>query len=149
MAQGLEQFAAHLREIEVGIVSEFNAEPYYEPHTDSIIFYLRDTRSYSQRVTKFFTLFLDAKDNSLVGFEIKGITILAAAVEGLGNEVPLVHPVQVTNEDGEEGNLEVLVRQSLVPAREWPVEGELREQLRKAVHGRVIPRMKNQDACGA
>lgn len=70
MAVGLGEFADLLSNAELG---EFEARPYYEPETDAVIFYFRNERSYSKRITRYFTIFLSIDDDSLVGFEVTGI----------------------------------------------------------------------------
>lgn len=136
---GLDSFAAFLQESSVNVVP-FKAEPYYEPGTDSIIYYMRDERSYSTRVTKFFTLFLSTADDSLVGFEIKGVKTLAKAIEGLDGEYPVAKATGVKGEDGVEGDFSLFMRQALVPEHEQPVDAELQVELNNATRGVRVPR---------
>lgn len=56
--------------------TEFNPEPFFDRLTDSLVFYAKDVRTHASRLNKRFTLFLDANDDSLVGFEIKGFSRL-------------------------------------------------------------------------
>lgn len=48
-------------------------KPFYEPCTDSFIFYLRNVRSFERQISKHLTLFLANDDESLVGFELSGL----------------------------------------------------------------------------
>lgn len=52
---------------------EFTARPYYEPDSDSLIFYARDEQSYAKRINNLLTLYLASDDDSLVGCEIKSV----------------------------------------------------------------------------
>jgi hypothetical protein len=144
MATGLDGFAAHLKQIEEN-AGEFHAQPYYEPETDSLIFYIRDESAYSKRVTKYFTVFLSNEDDSLVGIEVKGLKVISRAIEDLG-EVDLIDPLLVKAEDGESHALSVIVRCALVPEPDEPVTGDQYEQLKKATHGIRVNKPK---ACGA
>jgi hypothetical protein len=49
----------------------FVPRPYYEPETDALIYYFKNEKSYSKRITKYFTVFLSIADDSLIGFEVK------------------------------------------------------------------------------
>ena len=51
----------------------FNPKPYYEKHTDSLLFYFEDKRSFGRRINQYLTVFLAIDDHALVGFEIKRI----------------------------------------------------------------------------
>jgi len=51
----------------------FTKSPFYESHTDSLIFYFRDVRSYGKWISSYLTLFLSIEDDSLVGIEISGL----------------------------------------------------------------------------
>ncbi len=50
----------------------FRPDPYYEPHTDSMIYYSRDVPSYAKPIDAHMTLFLSQADDSVVGCEISG-----------------------------------------------------------------------------
>lgn len=77
---GLNDLAQYLKDAKPG---SFQAQPYYEPETDSLIYYFRDEQSYSKRITKHLTLFLSCNDDSLVGCEMKGIGANLRAALGL------------------------------------------------------------------
>lgn len=79
--------------------TSFSAEPFYEPATDSLIFYAKDVRSYGKRIGKYFTVFLSLDDKSIVGYEIKGWNTIRKAVEDLGT-VMIAGPVSLCNDDG-------------------------------------------------
>lgn len=57
-------------------VREFQPVPYYESETDSMICYFHDIQSYSKRIDEYVTLFLAISDDSLVGVEIKGVSLI-------------------------------------------------------------------------
>ncbi len=57
-------------------IPSFRISPIYDADTDSIIVYARNKPSFASRLNSRFTLFLDADDNTLVGFEIKGFSRL-------------------------------------------------------------------------
>lgn len=59
-----------------GGMPEFRPGPVYERHTDSLMFYISDVPSYASRLNSRFTIFRNAEDDSLVGFEIKGFSRL-------------------------------------------------------------------------
>jgi hypothetical protein len=129
MAQGLAEFAEYLKSARPRL-GPFKREPYYEPETDSLIYYVRDEPSYSERRNKYLTLFLSSADKSLVGVEVKGIKTIMRAVEDLG-PVP-VDSVRVTDEHGDEVDLSVIVRCSLVHE---PVEADEFGRLNDATRG--------------
>lgn len=81
MAAGLKEFASYLKEMRP--TGEFIARPFYEPKTDSLIYYARDARSYGKRLNELITLFLSTTDNSLVGCELKGVKRLMKRVDGV------------------------------------------------------------------
>jgi len=56
---------------------EFEAAPYYDPVLDCVIFYARRARSYAKRVNSLLTLYLDERDDSLVGCKVKCVRLLA------------------------------------------------------------------------
>ena len=56
-----------------GVHGPFRPEPFYEPATDSLIYYERDERSYAKRISRHLTVFLSVQDDTLVGVEIKGV----------------------------------------------------------------------------
>lgn len=64
----------------------FEQKPFYEPITDSILMYFRNERSYAKRISKHFTLFVSNEDDSLVGFEIKGVYDICRALESEGTQ---------------------------------------------------------------
>lgn len=97
MATGLDGLAGYLKNAQLG---EFKPEPFYESKTDCLIYYHRNTPSYSRRINKYLTVFLADEDDTLVGIEIKGFSIIMKAVEGLGT-VAVSEPVKVDGEDGE------------------------------------------------
>ena len=70
MASGLNNFLDDIRNAELG---EFEPRPFYEPDSDSLVFYVRNEQSYRKRLNNLLTLFLSTKDDSLVGCEIKGV----------------------------------------------------------------------------
>jgi hypothetical protein len=139
MAKGLDELADYLKAKRRGM-GEFEPKPYYESDTDSLIYYFLDVSSYSKRVTRYFTVFLANEDNSLVGIEVKGLTTIMRAVENLG-EVQLVKPVSVTDADGDEYDLSVIVRCALVPEQEEPVKGHEYEELESATRGVKVKRV--------
>jgi hypothetical protein len=80
MATGLDRLAEFLAEAEARETA-FRRRPYYEPETDSLIFYIRDMSSYSKRITKYLTLFLANSDDTLVGIEVKSMKVICRAIE--------------------------------------------------------------------
>jgi hypothetical protein len=88
-------------------VEEFTPTPYWEPETDSLIFYFKDEPSYSKRINDLATVFLSAIDDQLVGFEIKGIKRILSR---LGRFHVGVHDHKV--------DLEVLLFAALAPEPE-------------------------------
>jgi len=48
----------------------FISAPFYEKHTQCLIWYFRDERSYGKWIDEYLTLFLSVEDDSLVGIEI-------------------------------------------------------------------------------
>jgi hypothetical protein len=70
MVTGLNGLAKYLKTAKI---AEFCPAPFYEPETDSLIFYIRNEQSYSRRLNAQLTLFLATKDRSFVGCEIKGV----------------------------------------------------------------------------
>lgn len=77
---GIKEFASYLKSNRP--TGAFVAKPFYERKTDSLIFYVKDTRSYSKRLNELITLFLSDADNSLVGCEIKGVKRMLKRVDG-------------------------------------------------------------------
>ena len=67
--------------LEAGEFTEVSPRAYYDRISDSFIFYARDTQSFASRLNSRFTLFLDASDKSLVGFEIKGFSQLVSRIK--------------------------------------------------------------------
>ena len=51
----------------------FTPIPFWEPETDSLIFYFKNEPSYSRRLNPLMTVFLSARDDRMVGCEVKGI----------------------------------------------------------------------------
>lgn len=76
----LKEFASFLKEMRP--TGEFVAKPFYEPRTDSLIFYARNVSSYGKRLNQLLTLFLSNEDHSLVGCELKGVKRLLKRVDG-------------------------------------------------------------------
>jgi len=64
------------RTINDSVNTDCIAEPFLDKLTDSLVFYAKDVDTYANRLNNRFTLFLDANDDSLVGFEIKGFSHL-------------------------------------------------------------------------
>jgi hypothetical protein len=118
----------------------FEKRPYYEPETDSLICYFRDTPSYGKRVNNHLTVFLAQADNSLVGVEVAGLTLILRAVEGLG-DIRIGDPLTVNDENGDGSfPLSVLVRCALVPEAVIHVTGECYEELTQATDGVQVNR---------
>ncbi|MBN2474726.1 MAG: hypothetical protein JXB62_08965 [Pirellulales bacterium] len=135
MAIGLGEFAKRLAATSLG---EFESRPFYEPKSDSLIWYLRDTRSHNKRITQYLTFFLSVEDDSLVGFEVKSVKTIMKAIEDLG-EVDLAKPVEV-NIDGAQMSMQVIVRCALVTGHETPFSGEDWEQLEAVTKDLMVPR---------
>jgi len=57
-------------------VPRFRPSPVYDAHSDSFMLFARNTPSFASRLNSRFTLFLDAENKTLVGFEIKGFSRL-------------------------------------------------------------------------
>ena len=131
MVTGLEGFANHLKGLAPGV---FKPEPYYEAKTDALIFYKRDVPSWSKRINKYLTVFLSDEDDTLVGIEIKGLSIIENAVENLG-AVRVSGSVEVKAEDGEAVDLSVFVRCSLVPEADEPLDSGDYEELSSVTRG--------------
>jgi hypothetical protein len=129
MADGRASLAEYLKGDCVGA---FRPECFYESKTDSLIYYGRNVPSYSNRVNKYLTLFLADEDDALVGFEIKGLSIITKAIEDLGY-VEVADPVAVGDGDGATVDLSVVVRCSLVVCDESV--GEHYEPLEKLSRG--------------
>lgn len=144
MATGLDGFADYLKHAE-STLPTFQAEPYYEPETDSLIYYIRDESSYNKRLTKYFGVFLSNRDDSLVGIEVKGLKIIMQAVEDLG-DVKLVDSMSVKGEDGDWHDLSVIVRCALVPEPDEPLADE-----EYAAFGRLTRgvRVNKRELCGS
>lgn len=144
MATQLNEFAEHL-DGALARISEFTPKPYYEADTDSLIYYLRDVSSYSKRVTKYFTLFLANSDDSLVGFEVKGVGVIIKAVANLG-DVEVVNPIPVKDGDGKEYDLSVVVRGALVPNPDATFTGDQYNAINSATSGKTF---RKKMMCGA
>lgn len=134
MATGLNGFAERLQKAEFG---EFEVRPYYEEHTDSLIVYFQDTRSYSKRINKYLTIFLSIQDDDLIGIEVKGLKIILKAIENLG-ETEIAKPVNV-NVDGKQTDLRVVVMCALLNKPEEHVSGQQYEKLESRTEGINIP----------
>lgn len=91
----IDNFVAVLKDQNI----EFQPKPFYEPITDSILMYLRNERSYAKRISKHFTLFASNSDDTLVGFEIKGVKDICRAIETDGMR-QIVGPIDVLDENG-------------------------------------------------
>ncbi len=107
MAAGLNDLAKYLKAADVG---DFQAKPFYEPATDSLILYVRNEQSYGKRLNARLTLFLSTKDRSVVGCEVKGVSRILKAAEEL--EV-LVHDRKI--------KLLILLKMARIPEPEDPV----------------------------
>jgi hypothetical protein len=70
-----------------GKLPPFSRKPWYERHTDSLIFYFEDTPSYGNRLNQLFTLFLSDSGDRLVGIEIKGFMRLISRMKQGGIEI--------------------------------------------------------------
>ena len=119
---------------------KFSAESFYEPATDSLIYYDRDERSYGKRISKHFTVFLSVADHTPVGYEIKGFQTICDVIENLGT-VQVAGPTSVINGDGEECELALYMRAAIVQ-QEDRVNGELHDQLNEVSEGVTINRRK-------
>ncbi len=118
--------------------NSFSPEPFYEYLTDSLIYYIKNERSFSRRINKHFTLFLAMSDRSLVGFEIKGLETICRACES--EELNRVAgPITLNAEDGERFSLEVLMKFASLK-EEVVIENCQYEQLRDATRGRTFRR---------
>lgn len=53
---------------------EFKPGYFYEPHMDTLQYFVKDEQSHENRLNDRFTIFVADDDKSLVGFEIKGVT---------------------------------------------------------------------------
>ncbi len=65
---------------------QFSAKPYYNKDGDTLFFYARDVPTYAKRLNPTLTLILDANDDSLAGFKIKGIRRIVTRMQRLGME---------------------------------------------------------------
>jgi len=126
MAKGLDEFAELLMR---GTAKRFEPRPFYEPHTDSLIFYFRNEPSYSKRITKYLTLFLASRDDRLIGLEIKSVKTITKAIENLG-EVAVADPVNV-NFQGKTARLHVMAQCAMVSDTEEPLSGRQYEEIVK------------------
>lgn len=61
-----------------GVIGPFRRVPFYEPYTDTLIFYLHDKRSYHRPITRSLGLHIAFEDESLVGCEVRNVTPLLA-----------------------------------------------------------------------
>lgn len=111
-----------LAQLASGEPRSFVPRPYYEPETDALIYYFKNEKSYSKRITKYFTVFLSCEDESLVGFEVKSLEVIMKAIADLG-EVDVVDPPVKANLEGQEIALRVIARCALTPEPETPVTG--------------------------
>ena len=68
----LTELANYLLEAEK-TMGEFQVKPYYCKETNSLICYLKDERSYDDYINKDVSVFRSIADESIVGFEIRGI----------------------------------------------------------------------------
>lgn len=64
----------------------FAPKPFYRPESDTLYFYGRDVPSFARRLNPLLTVFLTNDDESLVGFKIKGVQRILAAMQRLGME---------------------------------------------------------------
>jgi hypothetical protein len=118
MAAGMSDFAEYLKSIPK---RDFKAEPIYEKKTDSLIFYIRDERSYGKRINQLMTLFLSAVDDSLVGCEVKGVRRL---LDRIGE-----FAIGVFSNDGKRVKLAILLAFALAPELEVKDSDELKGDL--------------------
>lgn len=59
-------------------------QPYYSPEGDTLFFYARDVPTYAKRLNQTLTVILDAEDDSLAGFKIKGIRRIVERMHRMG-----------------------------------------------------------------
>jgi hypothetical protein len=121
----------------------FEPRPYYESLTDSLIYYFRNEKSYSKRITKYFTVFLSCEDDSLVGIEVKSLKTIMKAIADLG-EVDVVEPPIKASLQGQEVALRVIAHCALTPEPETPVSGAYYDELE--AHTRGV-RIRLDDLC--
>lgn len=144
MATGLDEVAEYLTGVELGA---FQVRPYHEPETDSLICYFRDEPSISRRINKYVTIFVSRKDKSLVGVELKGVSVILRAVEGLGETGMIEEPIKVNLEGSEETvDLDILVNCALISKKFNDVCGDNYTQLSRASEG-VKVRKRDLSAC--
>ncbi len=123
---------------------QFAPNPFYEPITDSLLMYIRDERSYAKRISKHFTIFVSNSDDTLVGFEIKGVTDICKAIGSDGLR-QIVGPLAIEDEDGP-CELFIMVKVATI-ASEVPLNGSEYESLEQAAKGRTFCRDQLQ-TCG-
>jgi hypothetical protein len=142
MAIGLDDFAGFLTDAKESM-GQFRAVPYYEPETDSLIFYARNVSSYGKRVSRYLTIFLSNDDNTLVGVEVKGFKrVILPAVEGMGDvsvgDCLLEH-------DGKTIELSVIARCALASELSEQFRGECFDQMNSATKGVSVSK---EQLCG-
>ena len=54
-------------------MGEFKVKPYYCKEINSLICYFKDERSYDDWINKDVSVFRSIEDDSIVGFEVRGI----------------------------------------------------------------------------
>lgn len=62
----------------------FQPRPYYGSEEDSLTYYFNNAESYARRVDQLLTLFLSAKTDDLVGFQVKGVREKLKQLGGFG-----------------------------------------------------------------
>ena len=78
----------------------FRAEHFYDQQADAVIYYARNVPSWSNRINKYLTLFLADEDDTVVGFEVKGLSIIARAISDLDHGVEVSDPIRVAGGTG-------------------------------------------------
>ena len=137
----LDDLATHLNSaLDDARVGSFEAAPYYDESTDSLVYYERNVRSHGKRVNRYLTVYLAIDDDTLVGFKIKEYDTIKRAVENLG-AIPIAPPVKVTADDGATVPLVVLVWYSLL--EELPPEPPAKtriDEINRMSSGVKVPR---------
>jgi hypothetical protein len=64
-----EHFLAHLMEGE----PVFQAEPWYNPHGDCLVYKMANEAAVADRIDELLTIYRSAEDNRPIGFQIKGV----------------------------------------------------------------------------
>lgn len=76
-----EHFLANLMEGD----STFQAEPWYNPYGDCLVYKMADEAAVADRIDELLTVYRSAEDNRPIGFQIKGVlaTIRKLGLSGL------------------------------------------------------------------